>query len=78
MSIEELINGWNEKLKAINPLVTAKDKYAAMEELNIHYATVHRYLNGGVKKVDTASDLLEFFNKRIENRNKVLNTENVA
>lgn len=78
MSIEDLIVEWNEKLKKIAPLVTAKDKSAAIDELNIHYATVHRYLNGSVKKVDTASDLLEFFNKRIESRNKVLNTENIG
>jgi hypothetical protein len=62
----------NNILLQLKPNVTAQDREDAQKELNLGEATVNRYLLGEGRKVETALDLIEFFQKRIEDREKKL------
>jgi hypothetical protein len=59
-------------LKELYPNITATDRDEATKELELSEPTVNRYLTGHVKKVETAIDLIEFFKKRINEREKKL------
>lgn len=72
MANEEMLLECTEKLNAIAASVTSEDKKEAIRELGIHYITVHRYLNGIVKKIDTGIALYQFLNARIESRKTAL------
>jgi hypothetical protein len=55
---------------AIN--VTTDDRKDAATELKVHPITVSRYLNGTGTDLDTAISLIQFFKKRISDREKVI------
>jgi hypothetical protein len=61
-----------DKLKEVKALVTEKDRLAAVDSLKLTPETISRYLNGKVANLDTAVDLLGFFNQRIEEREKLI------
>lgn len=65
--IDKLLN----QLKAIKPMVTAKDRAYASSKLRVSYPTVHNYLAGKGTNSDTAYDLLVVFNECIEKRSQV-------
>lgn len=69
----EIIEKCSNRLKALAEFVTAEDRKSAESEFNVHYATVHRYLKGEVKNLDFGVRLYDFLNKRIQERNAVLN-----
>lgn len=50
--------------------VTTTDKEEAAKKLGVHEITIRRYLKGDGKNLDTATRFIEFFSKRIEDRNK--------
>jgi hypothetical protein len=63
----------NETLcEVIKPNVTAEDRRVAINELDVSRITVIRYLQGQVKKADTATRLIEFFRNRIKARDKAI------
>lgn len=52
--------------------ITTQDREEAQKELDLGEATVSRYLIGEGKKIETVLALIEFFRKRIEDRDKKL------
>lgn len=60
----------NEQLIGLGSDVTTNDRQEAMNTYSEF--TVYQYLKGRGKSLDTAIKLLQFFKKRIEDRNKVL------
>ena len=59
-----------DTLVAMAPSITTLDKQEAIKEYSEF--TVYQYLRGQGKNLDTAIDLIQFFRKRIEGREKVL------
>lgn len=59
-------------LQGLRPLVSSKDREAAEKELKVSPVTIIRYLNGNAKKIDTAAQLIQFFKRRIEERDKII------
>lgn len=55
---------------AIN--VTTDDRKDAAEEFGVHPITITRYLKGIGTDLDTAIRLIQFFKKRISDREKVI------
>lgn len=66
----------NAILVDLRPNITPQDREEAQKELNLSEPTVTRYLLGYSKKIDTALGLIQFFQKRISDREKKL--QNVA
>jgi transcriptional antiterminator len=62
----------NTILLDLKPNVTAQDREDAQQELNMGEATVSRYLTGEGKKIETALGLIEFFQRRILERERKL------
>lgn len=60
-------------LEDIAPLVKTEDIMEGALELGVHYMTIHRYLNGKVKKEKFATDLLKFLKSKVENRKRIQN-----
>lgn len=56
------------RLKAVEPNITGVDKVEACQELNISRPTLDKYLNGEAPNVDTALEILEFFDPRVSKR----------
>jgi hypothetical protein len=52
--------------------VTSEDRQAAVTELDFSLFTVATYLTGKGKNLDTAMKLIEFFRKRISDREKLI------
>jgi hypothetical protein len=59
-------------LQELRPLISSKDREAAEKELNVSPVTIIRYLNGNAKKIDTATQLIQFFKRRIEERDRII------
>lgn len=62
----------NNVLLELKRDVTTQDRDEAQRELNLGQATVNRYLIGEGKKIDVAMLLIEFFQKRISDRDRKL------
>jgi hypothetical protein len=60
----------SEQLIELAPKITTSDRQEAMQTYSEF--TVVQYLKGRGKNLDTAIKLLQFFRKKIEDRNKVL------
>lgn len=60
----------NEVLAGLSVNVTTSDRTAAKKEWA--ESTIIQYLKGLGKDLDTAMKLIQFFRKRIEDRDKVL------
>jgi hypothetical protein len=60
----------NEALLQMAPKITTTDRQAAM--VNYSEFTIVQYLKGRGKNLDTAIALLQFFRKKIEDREKVI------
>ena len=58
----------SDKLKALNNNVTPKDKVEA--EKHFSRPTIDKYLSGDVTKLQTAIDLIKFFDKKVNDRIK--------
>jgi hypothetical protein len=58
----------NDALAALKPNVTASDR----KEAPVAESTLIQYLNGSGKDLDTAMELLQYFRGRIEERRKLL------
>ncbi|MFL5809222.1 MAG: hypothetical protein ACJ749_06845 [Flavisolibacter sp.] len=56
----------------LRPDITSEDRDEAMKKLDLSEPTLSRYLNGEAKKIGTALNLIEFFQKRISDREKKL------
>ncbi len=69
---ENQISTANNILKQLRTNITAQDKEAAIQGLELGEATVTRYLNGEAKKIETALDLIKFFRGRIADRDREL------
>lgn len=65
----------NEALIALLPNIAASDRVAAQKSYSRSRMTIHTYLKGQGKELDTAIELLEFFRRRIEKRAKVIANE---
>lgn len=61
-----------EELKILAPNVSHEDKRAFLSNSKYRKSTVSAYLNGHVSNIDTAMEMLLFFRKRIEARDKVI------
>lgn len=57
-----------KKLKKIAPQVTAQDRKDAVIKFDLSYITISRYLTGKIGEVDTALNVLEFFDTAIKKR----------
>jgi hypothetical protein len=62
----------NAILNELRPNVTSKDREDAQKKLDLSAPTVNRYLLGEAKNIDTAIRLIQFFKKRIEDREREL------
>lgn len=62
----------NAILIDLRPNITPQDRDEAQKELNLSEPTITRYLNGEAKKIETALDMIEFFQRRILERDKKL------
>jgi hypothetical protein len=71
-NIQTQLDRANAILNDLRPNVTAQDREDAQKELDLSPATVNRYILGEGKRIDTALDLIEFFQKRIKGREKKL------
>lgn len=70
MTQKEIIG---KALKELKPNVTAEDRKAYMLEYGCTPGSIVWYLNGDVKDADTGVQILEFFSKRIAERNEKIN-----
>lgn len=59
-----------DQLKELAGNVTEEDRLTAALELHCSYTTITRYLGGKVKKIDFGIKLLQFLNKRVQERQK--------
>jgi len=66
------IKNGNDALVLLKNMITAGDRKAAMKTFSMNAATLSRYLHGQGRNIDRIDGLLQFFNKRIEERNKRL------
>lgn len=57
-----------EKLKTLEPEITAEDRKEAETTLKVSAPTIHKYLNGDVPKPEFGLLLFEFFKGRISDR----------
>lgn len=57
-------------LADLKPDVTAADRKCAAKHFGVHELTVHRYLNGDVRRLEFAVDLIRLFRARIAEREK--------
>lgn len=62
----------NAVLMGLSSDITSSDRKAAEEELNYTRFTIATYLKGEGKDLDITMIFVEFFQKRIEERNKKL------
>ena len=62
----------NVVLKGLATSVTTDDRKTAEKKLGISRYSIVIYLKGEGKSLDTAMSLIEFFQKRIEDRDKRL------
>lgn len=66
---------FSEELKRLSIDVTAADRGAALNQLQIRSkGTISQYLHGIIRDNDTAASLIQFFRARIAERQKVLQT----
>jgi hypothetical protein len=66
------INKALQVLADLSVNVTTDDKSAASEELGIHKITISRYLKGDGSNLDLATKMIQFFKKRISEREKAI------
>lgn len=59
-------------LQEMRPLVSSGDRKDAAKELDVSNVTIIRYLNGKAKDIETATNLIQFFKKRIEERERII------
>lgn len=59
---------------AIN--VTREDRVEFVEMFPVSEATISNYLNGRVSSLDTAFKMLQYFQKKIDEREKVISQPN--
>jgi hypothetical protein len=62
----------NEVLIGLSDRITSEDRKAAMDKYS--RITVYNYLKGEGKDLDTAMELIEIFQQRIEERTQRLNS----
>jgi len=62
-----------QELVKIAPNVTSKDKQDLVNEYGISVYTISKYLRGEVLNIDTATDMLVFFRKRVNEREEKIN-----
>lgn len=72
MRNEQLIKKCGQRLLEIKEQVLSEDRIEAAREFGAASITIHRYINGQVKKPDFGTKLYQFLKKRIEEREKVL------
>lgn len=60
-----------EILTGLKPNISARDRKAAIDKLQISDMTICAYLNGNVRDLDTAAGLITFFRDRISQREKI-------
>jgi predicted ester cyclase len=61
-----------EQLKELATMVTEEDRLTAALEHHCSYTTIIRYLAGEAKKLDFAIKLIQFFNKRVQERQRTI------
>lgn len=61
-----------KEIDSIKKDITTQDKKDCCVKLNKHMNTIKMYLDGTGKDGDTAYDVLAFFKKCIDKRNKIL------
>lgn len=61
-----------EILKDMKKDLSAGDRKAARSELGLSGTTISEYLAGRIRDLDTATKLVVFFRKKIDNRKKLL------
>jgi len=71
MSEKTQLEKANEALMELRPNITATDRQEALKR-GFGIATVKNYLIGKGSNLDTAVRLLQFFRKRIEDREKLI------
>jgi hypothetical protein len=64
-----------KKLEKLKGKVSTKDIKDAISMDIASQATISRYLNGNAPNVDTATELIKFFNSRIKKRAKIISNE---
>lgn len=67
---KDLKTVYAKKLEGLLPQITPSDKKEAIAALNISQPTLYKYLQGKVVKIDTASNLIVFFEGKIKSRKK--------
>jgi hypothetical protein len=63
---------FSDVLKMMNTDITATDRKACLEAFDISEPTLKRYLLGYVGDNDKAANLINFFKKRIEKRDRII------
>lgn len=66
------INASAMVLKSLSLNVTSEDRQAAEDELGVSKSTQSRYLNGNVKKINVAVDLIRFYKNQIRKRKQAI------
>lgn len=59
-------------LKGLVVNITSDDRAEAEKKFDLHQVTISRYLKGTGTDLDTAMKLIDFFQKRIEDRERKL------
>lgn len=67
-----------EKLELLSGNITTKEKLEAMINLPISKPTLDKYLKGDVIKIETATQLIQFFTEKVNERTRVLEEQNVS
>lgn len=66
-----------KKLGLLSGNITEKEKLEAQINLPISRPTLDKYLKGDVAKIETATQLIQFFTEKVNDRTKVLSETNV-
>lgn len=66
-----------EKLGHLSNNITEKEKLEAQLSLPISRPTLDKYLKGDVIKIDTATQLIQFFTEKVNDRTRVLAETNL-
>lgn len=68
------INKANEVLQGLAVNVTTEDRKEAITKFGVHEITIRRYLKGLGTDLDRATELIQFFKRKIAQRKKIITT----
>lgn len=66
--MENIVELLKEKLITLSTSVTPAEKVEAEAEVGLSKPTVDKYLAGDIRKIETATKLVQFFSKKVQER----------